>query len=405
MRGEREMMMRRKWSGSAVFWGVLAVAALVVTGGVCAPAAGQVAAVDGAADLAVGVASDGAGRYVASGWEDAAAEASALVESMREEHGVPGLSVSVVVDGQIVFSGGFGLADLEQGVAASRRTLYRLASVSKVVTASAAARLAADGRLDLDADVREYVPLFPEKPFVVTVRQLCGHLGGVRHYQLQDRLQSTPGGSIDTREYVSDNDILAIFAGDPLLARPGAAFSYSTFGFTLVGLAIEGATGKGLMEVVGEEVIEPLGLERLRRDRPREIVAHRTRFYDKGRNGTVTNSGYLNPAYKVAGGGMIATADDMARFGAAHCAPGYLGEAVFGEVFTSQTTLDGDATGTGIGWRIGRVDGRRVFQHSGAAGDAGAAAGVARGWGERVRALEPGRGRVAGGVVCASGGG
>lgn len=350
--------MRRKWSGSAVFWRVLAVATLLVTGDVCAPAAGQVAAAD--------VAADGAGRYVAPGWEDAAAEASALVESMRDEHGVPGLSVSVVVDGEIVFSSGFGLADLEQGVPASRETLYRLASVSKVVTASSAARLAADGRLDLDADVRDYVPRFPEKPFVVTVRQLCGHLGGVRHYRLQDRLQSTPGGSIDTREYVSDNDILAIFAGDPLLARPGAAYSYSTFGFTLVGLAIEGATGKDLMEVVGEEVIGPLGLESLRQDRPREIVKHRTRFYDLGRNGALMNSGYLNPAYKVAAGGMIATADDIARFGAAHCGPGYLGETMFAEVFESQVTTDGEVTGTGIGWRIRRVDGRRVFQHSGA---------------------------------------
>lgn len=350
--------MRRERPDLAGFWRVLGVIVTLVVGGAGAPAAGQLSA-GARAEMSE------AERFVAPGWEEAAAEASELIESMRVEHGVPGLSVSVVVDGEIVFSSGFGLADLEQEVAASRETLYRLASVSKVVTASTAARLATDGRLDLDADVRDYVPLFPEKPFVVTVRQLCGHLGGVRHYRLQDRLQSGPGGSIDTREYVSDNDILAIFGDDPLQTKPGAAYSYSTYGFTLVGLAIEGATGKDLMEVVGEEVIGPLGLKSLRQDRPREIVKHRTRFYDVGRNGTLTNSGYLNPAYKVAGGGMIATADDIARFGAAHCKPGYLDEAMFGEVFTSQETADGKATGTGIGWRTGREDGRRVFQHSG----------------------------------------
>jgi serine beta-lactamase-like protein LACTB len=91
---------------------------------------------------------------------------------------VPGMSVAVVQDGEFVWSRGFGMADLENSVPATAQTLYRLGSISKPITATAAMTLWEHGQLDLDAPVQKYCPAFPQKPWPLTTRQLLGHLGG-----------------------------------------------------------------------------------------------------------------------------------------------------------------------------------------------------------------------------------
>ena len=94
---------------------------------------------------------------------------------------IPGLSIAVAVDGKIVWSEGFGFADLENNLKVAPATRFRIASVSKVITAAAMARIYEQGKLDLDAPVQKYVPEFPSKGVVITARQLVGHLSGIRH--------------------------------------------------------------------------------------------------------------------------------------------------------------------------------------------------------------------------------
>src|SRR6266550_148822 len=99
---------------------------------------------------------------------------------------VPGISVAVVQDGQFVWSAGFGMADLENSVPATSQTLYRLGSISKPITAMAAMALWEHGKLDLDSPVQQYCPAFPEKPWPITTRELLGHLGGIRYYNVPE---------------------------------------------------------------------------------------------------------------------------------------------------------------------------------------------------------------------------
>ena len=94
----------------------------------------------------------------------------------------PGISVAVVLGGQPVWSTGYGMADLENSVPATSATLFRLASVSKPITATAILQLWERGKLDLDGPVQKYCPAFPQKEFSITTRELLGHLGGIRHY-------------------------------------------------------------------------------------------------------------------------------------------------------------------------------------------------------------------------------
>ncbi len=308
----------------------------------------------------------------APGHERAAEAAGAQVEGLMEEHTIPGMSVAVWMggpDGRIVWSQAFGTSSIELGVDTSRKTRFRYASTSKVITAAIVAQLAGEGVIDLDADVRRYVPEFPEKEAPITLRQLLGHLSGVRHYQPKDYDLSQPGGMIDLRLYRSTSDALAIFAGDPLVAAPGERYQYSTFAFTLVRAALEGASGEGFLALVRTRVAEPLGLESVGPDLVMEIVPDRTDYHDPREDGSIGLAPPANVAYKWAGGGLTGTADDLVTFGAAHFEPGFIPESIYAQMFVSQADAAGEETGVGLAWRIGSDPaGNTVWHHSGSMG-------------------------------------
>jgi serine beta-lactamase-like protein LACTB len=299
--------------------------------------------------------------------------ASSALEEMHAASGAPAVSAAVWAGGDIAWAEALGEASVELGVPATPAHRFRLASVSKVVTAAVVARLVDHGVFDLDADVRTYVSSFPEKSGVVTTRLLLGHLAGVRHYTAADYDLMQPGGMIDLRLYPSTESALALFRDDDLIAPPGETYSYSTFAFTLIAAAIEGATGKPYSATLSEQVIEPLGLSSMSLDDIRAIVPDMAELYDvpqpllgEPEDGGVHKAFPSNPAYKFAGGGILATPSDLVRFGAAHLEPGFLSEVMLREMMTSQSTTAGEETGVGLAWRVGEDgEGRRVWHHAG----------------------------------------
>src|SRR5882762_8637571 len=109
------------------------------------------------------------------------------VHKFMATNDIPGISVGVVENGQHEWSGGFGMADLENSVPATAHTLYRLASISKPITATAAMLLWQRGKLDLDAPIQKYCPAFPLKGSPISTRQTLAHLGGIRHYKAESQ--------------------------------------------------------------------------------------------------------------------------------------------------------------------------------------------------------------------------
>lgn len=297
------------------------------------------------------------------------------MQTALAESGAPALVVSVWQGDAIVWSEAFGMADLEHQVPATRASKFRLGSVSKVLTAILAARLADAGEVDLDADIRQALPAFPDKGAPITLRQLLGHLAGIRHYQRKDFDFSVPGGMIDTRPYASDQEIYSLFFDDPLVSRPGAAFNYSTFGYTLVGAVLEATTGRSFYDLLDTYVLAPAGASETVIDDRFAIIPDRVDFYDPTSDyegylsrqlGPVVNAWPLNSAYKRPGGGLIGTADDMVRIAALLFEPGFLSQAMYTQMFTSQTDASGKLTGTGLGWRVGKdAQGRTIYQHRG----------------------------------------
>lgn len=152
-------------------------------------------------------------------------------------------------------------------------------------------------------------------PWPISTRELLGHLGGTRHYN-HDGKGDIPEDS--AKHFASMEESLEIFAADPLVAKPGTKFHYSTYGYTVLGCVLEGASGEKDVNYVKEHIF---GLRKwkTRDDNSFAIVPHRTRWYHKDSSGVVQNAGVLDSSYKIPGGGLISSADDIWRGSKSRC--------------------------------------------------------------------------------------
>ncbi len=292
----------------------------------------------------------------------------AAVAEMQTATRVPGLSVAIALDGEVRYAQGFGLADAENQVPVTPDTVFRLASISKPITAIAALQLAEAGRLDLDADVRRYVPSFPRKPWTVTTRLLLAHLGGIRHYQDgefgSDPVDGRPVGE-GIRRFATLLEGLDVFKDDPLIAEPGTRFNYTTHGYTLVGCVVEAASGERFLTYLKKRIFDPAGMTAARDDDGEALIPHRALGYRMTAAGALRNSELADTSYKIPGGGLVATASDLARLGIALLDGRLLRPETRAAAFTRQSTKTGRAIGYGLGWNVAQRDGRREISHTG----------------------------------------
>jgi len=288
--------------------------------------------------------------------EVAGAIRAAVADEMTR-HGIPGLSLALGGAGELRLETAVGWASVENEVKATPETVYRLASVSKPMTAVAALQLAAKGRLDLDAAAWRYCPAYPPKPWVVTARLLLSHQGGVRGYRPSERPQ--------TRRFASVAEGLALFAEDPLAYEPGSSVAYTTYGYCLLGCVVEGAAGQTFADVLREQVFDPAGMTRTAPENLQALVPHRASGYRRGPTGELVNSPLADMSYKVPGGGLVGTAPDVVRFGLALVNRRLLSRAMLEQMLTPQRTRAGRVTGFGLGLAVGQRGGRREAWHLG----------------------------------------
>lgn len=294
-------------------------------------------------------------------WSSAIVESRLEVERAMAASGAPGLSIAVAVDGEVVWAEGFGWADIEQRVPVEPHTKFRIASISKALTAGALGRLVERNFVDLDLPVQAYVASFPLKEWPLTTRQLAGHQAGIRHYEGEEFASNV--------RYDDVLDALDVFQDDPLLFEPGTDYSYSTYGWSVISAVLQGATGRSYLEVMRQEVIEPLGLSETVAEHVDSLIPWRARFYLEDENASgVLNAPFVDNSNKWAGGGYLSTARDMARYGSAYLRPGFLEVETIEELWAPQTLADGSPTTYGLGWNqaVGD-DGRRRVWHTGGA--------------------------------------
>jgi CubicO group peptidase (beta-lactamase class C family) len=278
-----------------------------------------------------------------------------------QEHRAPALSIAIALDGEPTWSGGFGFADPARGVPATSRTSYRLASVTKSITATAVMMLAERGILDLDAPIQRYCPAYPPKRWTITARLLLAHLAGVRHHTKREAIWP------NTRHYESVTAALEYFKNDDLVAQPGTAYHYSSLGYTILGCAIEGASGTSYERFVRDHIFAPAGMTSTIPDDERVPSPNGTAYFSKGLLYKVTgkfprqtSAASIDVSDRLPAGGLLSTVDDMMRFAIALQYGRLVRDSTRELMWVRQRTSDGKPLDFyGLGWLVGEADSSR----------------------------------------------
>lgn len=271
--------------------------------------------------------------------------ATAFVESLQAATGAPAVSVAVAQRGEIVWERGFGHRIPETRVVATNDTQYRIGALTQLFTVALLAEMVESGEIGLDVDVRELVPAVAHYPAPVTPRMLAGHLAGIR--QFADATEA-----LNRDRFDSTRTALGRFVRDPLAAPPGTTYLYSAYGYVLLARALEAAGGKPYLDLLRARVLQPLQLGSVVFDTGPLAGGRRAMGFD--RVGTqVVRSPLIDLSDRQAAAGLLASAHDLARFGAAHLNDRLVGTALRRTLFQPQETVDGATVPIGLGWRVG----------------------------------------------------
>jgi CubicO group peptidase (beta-lactamase class C family) len=225
-----------------------------------------------------------------------------------------------------------------------------------MLTAVAIFQLVEADELDLEVPIQTYVPGFPEKQAPINCELLLKHQSGIRHYK--------PGEVASAIAYANTRDSFAVFEDDPLLFAPGQKYSYTTYGYNVLGAAIEGASGQNYVDYVHDHIFLPAGMKTIRADSPAAIIPHRAAGYRR-RGSVLVNDLAVDVSNKIPAGGWCATPSDLARFAMSLMRGQLVSRETLETMWTPQKTAAGKQTDSGYGCFVRFVDGDRRISHSG----------------------------------------
>jgi len=282
-----------------------------------------------------------------------------LLDQERAINKIPGYVAAVYWRGDIAWLKAAGLADLKTKRSVKAETPFRTASLAKPLSAVGLMSLVEALKLRLQDDVRQYCPNFPQKRQSIQLEQLLGHLGGIRHYRdAQDRNNQI--------HYSSVSESVKRFAADPPVHGPGEEFLYSTYGYGLLGCAIEGASGRTYAHWMQEKVFERAQMTGTGIDDGEGVSAERAQGYRLSESGKIENAFTSDNTGKIPGGGLVSTAGDLLRFADAIYTNRLLRRETIERMWTSGKLKSGKLTGYGLGWFLARSpDGDREIYHTG----------------------------------------
>ena len=294
----------------------------------------------------------GAGTVEVSGQE----RADHLLKDLVLNKQVPGLAIQVLYKGEEWFCQGYGFANITEEIPViPSSAVFRVGSISKPITAMALASMVQEGLVDLQDDIRKYVPEFPQCHGPVSLKQLASHTAGIRSYKGKEFALNQP---------MSIQDSLVLFVRDPLEFSPGKGYQYTSFDYVLLSLAMERAAGKPFGTLVCERVLKPLQMQRTVAEIPGKPVENQVAFYTKRGSG-FRESVPVDTRFKLAGGGYLSTVSDICTLGLASL-EGQIVTRELSSDFLKAVEIDGTSTFYGLGWEVSRDSkGRPFYGHTG----------------------------------------
>ena len=290
-----------------------------------------------------------------------------LTEAKMKEHGVPGVALGVI-DGGTFTSRGLGITNVEDSLPVTAHTVFPIASISKTFAATAMMRLVEQGKVDLRAPVRTYIPSFKVRDEAAsrdaTVWHLLTHLGG-----WEGQVSGPDRGTATLEHFVATTlpDLMQV-------APPGKAWSYNNAGFGIAGRVIEVATGTSVNRAMRDLVFQPLGLEHAGTTAG-DFIVNRFAAGHTTRDGKTTLNRPFTPSVSVTTGGVGLCITDLLAYARFHMGAGtaangerVLTRASLEEMRASQLRKQSTDDDIGLAWHIRQVGPVRTYGHGGTLG-------------------------------------
>ena len=284
------------------------------------------------------------------GWKSSVTNAQRITRDNLSEQNLPGLSVAVGINGDLVWAEGFGWANIDSETRVTPATRFRTGGISIALTSAAAGLMLEKNQLSLDAEIQTYVPAYPKKQWPVTLRQLMGHVGGI----VGDH------GDEESMEHCDQTaDGMPRFANTRLTLEPGTTFRYTPYGWILVSAAIEAAAHESFFSLMRSRIFEPLAMDATIPDSSSEPIADLATFYHPRFAGNTRYGPEMSRegdySCFAGGGGFLSTPSDLVRFAMAINGGTLLKPSTVTLLHTSQRLASGQETGYGLGWDLESV--------------------------------------------------
>ena len=270
----------------------------------------------------------------------------------------PGAAVIVTKDGVPVFRKGYGMANLELGVAIEPHMVFRLGSITKQFTAVCILMLMEQGKLDLHDEITKFLPDYPTHGHRITIEHLLTHTSGIKSYT-----GMTKWPEVIRNDYKVDQ-MIDLFSLQPMDFAPGQKWYYNNSGYFLLGVIVEKLSGLTYAEFLQKNIFEPLGMDHTYYDMPAPIIPGRVAGYSHSESG-YTNADFLSMTQPYAAGSLASSVDDMAKWDAALSTEKLLKQSSLEKAWTSGKLNNGEETGYGYGWAVADLMGTRIITHGG----------------------------------------
>jgi CubicO group peptidase (beta-lactamase class C family) len=278
------------------------------------------------------------------------------VKAEQQKQRIPGISLAVIKDGQIVLAKGYGLANVEHQVPVKPETIFQSGSVGKQFTAMAVMMLVEEGKINLEDKISKYFSDAPAAWQNITVRHLLTHTAGTTDYPRD----------FDFRRDYSEDELLKRAEAIPLAFQPGEKWSYSNLGYVLLGILIHKVSGKFYGDFLQEHVFRPLGMSTARIISEEDIVPNRAAGYALVK-GELKNQQWVSPTLNTtADGALYLTVYDMAKWDAALYTEKLLKKSSLEQMWTPVKLNDGKTQSYGFGWNFSEIRGHHIIEHGGA---------------------------------------
>ncbi len=286
----------------------------------------------------------------------------AAVKDLMREKNLVGVAVGLILDGNIVYTSGFGKANLGTGEDVTQDSVFNWASNSKPVMAVLAMQLVQNKMLDLDTPIHNYLPQLPEHLRKITTRQLLCHQSGIPHY--------ANGKIISTRQKATEKDeldpLIAVnrFILSPLIFNPGTKTEYSSHAYVLLSAVVQSAGRQPIDQQLEERIVQPLQMSSFQLDLARDNQSNWVKAYQ---NLFQTHIELPDTAHfwKHGAGGYKSNIQDFAKFARALMNRELIDQATTSLMWTQQTTIDGKVSNYGLGVVVEGKDRTLKVSHNG----------------------------------------